>query len=92
MDSTVLNVLNTTRRMLLLLPTESRRFTSESCEMIEYGTVTDGRRRLRELKEPAYTGVEYEKTDNRQRGVEEVVKKMEGMQGVQEEPTTTTTA
>jgi len=40
------------------------------------------------LKEPAYTGVEYEKTDNRQRGVEEVVKKMEGMQGVQEEATT----
>ena len=49
--------------------------------------VTDVRRRLRELKEPAYTGVEYEKSDNRQRGVEEVVKKMEGMQGVQEEPT-----
>jgi hypothetical protein len=41
------------------------------------------------LKEPAYTGVEYEKSDNRQRGVEEVVKKMEGMQGVQEETTTT---
>jgi hypothetical protein len=40
---------------------------------------------LRELKEPAYTGVEYEKSDNRQRGVEEVVKKMEGMQGVQDE-------
>jgi hypothetical protein len=40
------------------------------------------------LKEPAYTGVEYEKSDNRQRGVEEVVKKMEGMQGVQEETTT----
>ena len=51
--------------------------------------VTDVRRRLRELKEPAYTGVEYEKSDNRQRGVEEVVKKMEGMQGVQEEPTST---
>ena len=50
--------------------------------------MTDIRRRLRELKEPAYTGVEYEKTDNRQRGVEEVVKKMEGMQGVQEETTT----
>ena len=49
---------------------------------------TDIRRRLRELKEPAYTGVEYEKSDNRQRGVEEVVKKMEGMQGVQEETTT----
>lgn len=49
---------------------------------------TDIRRRLRELKEPAYTGVEYEKSDNRQRGVEEVVKKMEGMQGVQEEATT----
>jgi len=51
--------------------------------------MTDVRRRLRELKEPAYTGVEYEKSDNRQRGVEEVVKKMEGMQGVQEEPTST---
>jgi len=49
---------------------------------------TDMRRRLKELKEPAYTGVEYEKSDNRQRGVEEVVKKMEGMQGVQEETTT----
>jgi hypothetical protein len=46
----------------------------------------DNRRRLRELKEPAYTGVEYEKKDNRQRGVEEVVKKMETMQGVQEAP------
>jgi len=42
------------------------------------------RRRLRELKEPAYTGVEYEKSDNKQRGVEEVVKKME-MSGVQDE-------
>jgi hypothetical protein len=65
----------------------NQRFTSKfACPIRE--RYTDTRRRLRELKEPAYTGVEYEKSDNRQRGVEEVVKKMEGMQGVQEETTT----
>jgi hypothetical protein len=68
---------------------ENQRFTSESIHSRTRPLDrTDSRRRLRELKEPAYTGVEYEKSDNRQRGVEEVVKKMEGMQGVQEETTT----
>jgi hypothetical protein len=73
--------------MLLLWHTGNQRFTSKSNVSLTEGD-TDIRRRLRELKEPAYTGVEYEKSDNRQRGVEEVVKKMEGMQGVQEETTT----
>ncbi|WVQ85719.1 hypothetical protein IAT38_007885 [Cryptococcus sp. DSM 104549] len=45
------------------------------------------RRRMKELKEPAYTVAESERaaglgSDNRQRGVEEVVKKMEGMDGM----------
>ncbi|KAK4683785.1 bud site selection protein 20, partial [Tremellales sp. Uapishka_1] len=44
------------------------------------------RRRLKELKEPAYT-VEESKAglgvDNKQRGVEEVVKRMEGMEGME---------
>jgi hypothetical protein len=47
------------------------------------------RRRLKELKEPAYT-VEESRTaaglgvDNKQRGVEEVVKRLEGMDGIAE--------
>jgi hypothetical protein len=40
---------------------------------------------VRDLKEPAYTGVEAERVDNRQRGVEEVVKRMEGMEATKEE-------
>ncbi|GFZ43364.1 Bud site selection protein 20 [Saitozyma sp. JCM 24511] len=45
------------------------------------------KRRLKELREPAYTIAESERAaglgvDNRQRGVEEVVKRMEGMEGV----------
>ncbi|CAD6588107.1 MAG: Bud site selection protein 20 [Tremellales sp. Tagirdzhanova-0007] len=45
------------------------------------------RRRLKELREPAYTVGEAERaaglgTDNRQRGVEEVDKRLEGMLGV----------
>lgn len=48
------------------------------------------RRRLKELKEPAYTGREAEQAaglgvDNRQRGVEDVVKRMEDMSGVQQD-------
>lgn len=66
---------------------ENQRSTSKSVPLVHLLRCAYDRRRLRELKEPAYTGVEYEKSDNRQRGVEEVVKKMEGMQGVQEEPT-----
>ena len=47
------------------------------------------RRRLKEIKQPAYTLREAEKSaglgvDNKQRGVEEVVKKMESMTGVEE--------
>ena len=47
------------------------------------------KRRLKELKQPAYTLREAEQSaglgvDNRQRGVEDVVKKMEGMTGVEE--------
>ncbi|KAK8865611.1 hypothetical protein IAR55_000755 [Kwoniella newhampshirensis] len=49
------------------------------------------RRRLKELKEPAYTLAEAERAaglgvDNKQRGVEEVVKQMEGMTSVEVEP------
>lgn len=45
---------------------------------------------MRDLKVPAYTVRESEQAaglgiDNKQRGVEEVVKRMEGMSGVQEE-------
>ncbi|WRT65974.1 uncharacterized protein IL334_002925 [Kwoniella shivajii] len=48
------------------------------------------KRRLKELKEPAYTLTEAEKAaglgqDNTQRGVEDVVKKFEGMSNAQEE-------
>jgi hypothetical protein len=48
------------------------------------------RRRLKELRDPAYTRVEAEASaglgvDNRQRGVEEVVKRMEGMPGLEED-------
>lgn len=48
------------------------------------------RRRIRDLKVPAYTVAESERAaglgvDNKQRGVEDVVKRMEGMSGVQEE-------
>ncbi|ORX34135.1 putative bud site selection-related protein [Kockovaella imperatae] len=47
------------------------------------------KRRLKDLKDPAYTLREAEQSaglgvDNRQRGVEEVVKRMEGMSGVEE--------
>jgi bud site selection protein 20 len=47
------------------------------------------RRRLKELRDPAYTVAESERSaglgvDNKQRGVEEVVRRMEGMAGVQE--------
>jgi hypothetical protein len=46
---------------------------------------------MRDLKVPAYTIREAEQAaglgvDNKQRGVEDVVKRMEGMSGVQEEP------
>lgn len=52
--------------------------------------MTCNRRRLKELKEPAYTGREAEQSaglgvDNRQRGVEDVVKRMEGMSSAQDE-------
>ncbi|KAL7423575.1 hypothetical protein Q5752_001155 [Cryptotrichosporon argae] len=45
------------------------------------------KRRLKELRDPAYTREEAERAaglgvDNRQRGVEDVVKRMEGMEGV----------
>lgn len=45
------------------------------------------RRRVRDLKDPAYTRKEAETAaglgvDNKQRGVEEVVKKFEGMDGM----------
>lgn len=44
---------------------------------------------MKELRDPAYTLTEAERaaglgTDNRQRGVEEVVKRTEGMAGVEE--------
>lgn len=45
---------------------------------------------MKDLKVPAYTGREAEASaglgvDNRQRGVEEVVKRMEGMDATKEE-------
>ncbi len=48
------------------------------------------RRRLKELKDPAYNLKEAERaaglgTDNKQRGVEELVKKVEGMVSMEEE-------
>jgi bud site selection protein 20 len=50
---------------------------------------TDGRRRLKELRDPAYTLSEAERAaglgvDNKQRGVEELVKRVEGMNGIEE--------
>jgi hypothetical protein len=45
------------------------------------------RRRLKELRDPAYTVAESKAglgVDNKQRGVEEVVKKIETMGGIEE--------
>ncbi|WVQ96984.1 hypothetical protein IAU59_004093 [Kwoniella sp. CBS 9459] len=48
------------------------------------------KRRLKELRDPAYTVAESERaagmgTDNRQRGVEDISKQMEGMSSVKEQ-------
>jgi bud site selection protein 20 len=48
---------------------------------------------MKELRDPAFTQKEAEKAvglgvDNRQRGVEEVVKRMEGMAGIEEDSQT----